>query len=154
MKRQRLILGGLAVLALAGCGSSNTVTVIHTPPRTVVHQRTVVVQQTQTQTVTAPSTTSPPVTVNAPVPGLRSCDQNISANVVTSCTFAKNTFVAYYVNYQSDGAQAQTSVVAYSPTRRISYNETCNSDGTTVNCSNGSNDVSFPLWAIQVYAPR
>jgi hypothetical protein len=151
---KRLALIGLAVLALAGCGSSTTTTVIHAAPRAaVVHRHTVIVQQIVTQTVTAPSPTPAPTT-DTPTPGLRSCDQNISANVVTSCIFAKNVFVAYYVGYENYGQQASTTVVAYSPIARISYNENCYSDGTTINCSNGSNFVTFPLWAIQVYVPR
>lgn len=86
------------------------------------------------------------------VPSLQACDQNISANSATSCSFAENVFVAYWEDYEAYGEQSSTYIVAYSPTTEEDYGMTCAFDGSTVSCSGGTEAfVTFPMWAVRVY---
>jgi hypothetical protein len=83
---------------------------------------------------------------------LTACDQNVSVNSVTSCAFAENVFKSYTQNYHANGAQASATVSAYSPATKKAYDMTCTSDGTTVNCTGGTDSfVSFPVSAVQAY---
>lgn len=98
-----------------------------------------------TPTTTNPSLPSPP-------PGMRPCDQNISANSVTSCPFAENVFGSYANNYKANGEQSNVTVSADSPATSRSYSMNCATDGTTVACTGGNNAfVTFPMHAVQVY---
>jgi hypothetical protein len=85
---------------------------------------------------------------------LTACDSNISAGSQTSCPFAENVFVAYYYSYLANGPTSAT-VDAYSGATNQTYREGCSisGDGQTVTCSHGTDLVTFPLAAIQVYHP-
>lgn len=101
--------------------------------------------QSPTQSPGTPALPSPPS-------DLRACDQNISANSVTSCPFAENVFKSYADNYQSNGEQSSVTVSASSPATSQSYTMNCLTDGTTVACTGGNNAfVTFPMHAVQVY---
>jgi serine/threonine protein kinase len=82
----------------------------------------------------------------------KSCDQNISANEVTSCTFAENVFVAYWEEYEAYGEQAYTYVSAYSSATGESYGMDCYLETGVVNCAGGNEAfVTFPMQAVRVY---
>jgi serine/threonine-protein kinase len=86
------------------------------------------------------------------VAGLRPCDQNISANAVTSCPFAEDTFKAYAHAYKRSGGVGNEIVTAYSPVTGRTYTMSCTTSGGTVNCAGGNQAfVTFPLHAAQVY---
>jgi serine/threonine-protein kinase len=86
------------------------------------------------------------------VAGLRPCDQNISANAVTSCPFAEDTFKAYAHAYKRSRGVANEVVTAYSPVTGRTYTMSCTTSGGTVNCAGGNQAfVTFPLHAAQVY---
>jgi hypothetical protein len=116
------------------------------------------------KTTTAPtsvrveSSTPTPVAPTEPTPtstsssSIRSCDQNISADEATSCPLAENVFVSYWEDYESSGEEPETYLTAYSPTSQQSYGLNCTFDGTTVDCTGGSEIfVTFPMWAVRVY---
>lgn len=80
------------------------------------------------------------------------CDQNISANEVTSCPFAENVFVAYWEEYEAYGEQPYTRVNAYSRATGKSYGMDCYLEAGVVNCSGGNEAfVTFPMQAVRVY---
>lgn len=82
----------------------------------------------------------------------KSCDQNISANEVTSCPFAENVFVAYWEEYEAYGEQPDTYVNAYSQTTGKSYGMDCYLESGVVDCSGGNEAfVTFPMQAVRVY---
>jgi hypothetical protein len=90
--------------------------------------------------------------------GLRPCDPNISANSVTSCPFAENTFKAYAAAYKrnrgigGNGLVGNEVVTAASPVTGQTYQMTCVLRSLTVDCSGGKNAfVTFPLHAAQVF---
>ena len=83
---------------------------------------------------------------------LTACDQNISANEVTTCDFAENVFIAYWEEYESYGEQSYAYVTAFSPSTNSDYGMECELAGGTVNCSGGNGAfVTFPMWAVRVY---
>ena len=82
----------------------------------------------------------------------KSCDQNISANEVTSCPFAENVFVAYWEEYEAYGEQPYTRVNAYSRATGKSYGMDCYLEASVVNCSGGNEAfVTFPMQAVRAY---
>jgi serine/threonine protein kinase len=82
----------------------------------------------------------------------KSCDQNISANEVTSCPFAEKVFIAYWEEYEAYGEQSYTYVSAYSPTTGKSYGMDCYLESGVVDCSGGNEAfVTFPMRAVRVY---
>jgi hypothetical protein len=117
-----------------------------------------------TSALAAPAESSPSTSSSPPAPpaesspstsssgSLNACDQNISANEVTSCSFAANVFVAYWEEYETYGEQAYTHVTAFSPTTNKNHGMECALEGGTVNCS-GANGafVTFPIQAVRVY---
>lgn len=83
---------------------------------------------------------------------LQSCDQNISANSVTTCPFAENVFVSYWEDYEAYGEQYETYIEAYSSTTGESYGMTCALESDVVSCYGGSEAfVTFPMQAVRVY---
>jgi tRNA A-37 threonylcarbamoyl transferase component Bud32 len=83
---------------------------------------------------------------------VRPCDQNISANAVTSCSFAENTFRSYALAYRSGGRARDEVVGAFSSATGRIYRMSCTSNGARVSCSGGNHAfVTFPLHAAQVY---
>lgn len=82
----------------------------------------------------------------------QSCDQNISANEVTSCPFAEEVFVAYYEAYEEYGEESYSYVDAYSPTTGESYGMACYLEADFVECSGGNDAfVTFPMQAVRDY---
>ncbi len=82
----------------------------------------------------------------------QSCDQNISANQVTSCAFAENVFVAYWEEYEAYGEEPFTYVDAFSPTTGESYGMECSLEYDVVSCSGGTEAfVTFPMQAVRDY---
>jgi serine/threonine protein kinase len=82
----------------------------------------------------------------------QSCDQNISANEVTSCPFAEEVFVAYWEEYESYGEESYSYVDAYSPTTGDSYGMDCYLDADFVECTGGNGAlVTFPMQAVREY---
>jgi serine/threonine protein kinase len=83
---------------------------------------------------------------------LKQCDENLSANEVTSCPFAENVFVSYREEYEAHGEQPEAYVSAYSQTTRRTYEMSCSSDGVAVECSGGDDAfVTFPMQAVRAY---
>ncbi len=113
--------------------------------------------QTIVQTVTAPSTTVVQQSSTAPSAtpqGLTACDQNISVNSVTSCSFADSVFAVYAQDVQQAGGPGSYQVDnIYSSASGQSYNDTCNYNPSNqiVLCSHGSDLIQFPEWAAAVY---
>jgi hypothetical protein len=104
--------------------------------------------------VAAPQSSTAPVPAAPVTSGLHHVDQNIQANATTSDGFAKSIFVAYFNEFKNSGIGNYTLSVMSGATGK-SYDVTCTTNGTTVNCSGAGHDffVTFPVWAIQVYAP-
>lgn len=100
-----------------------------------------------TQTSAAPPSSSPT--------GLTACDQNISVNSATSCSFADNVFAGYAQDVQGSGGPGSYVVYAYSPVTEQGYDDSCDYNPTNqiVLCSHGSDLVQFPYWAAEVYQP-
>jgi hypothetical protein len=98
-----------------------------------------------------PTSASPP----SSSPQLTACDQNISVNSATSCSFADNVFSGYAQDVQASGAPGTYVVYAYSPVTGQGYDDTCNYNPTNqiVLCSHGSDLIQFPYWAAEVYQP-
>jgi hypothetical protein len=104
--------------------------------------------------------TSAPAPEPAPTPqtsvpssgSMQACDQNISANEVTSCPFAENVFVAYWEEYESYGEESYAYVVAASPTTGETYGMECMLESDVVSCSGGNEAfVTFPMQAVREY---
>jgi serine/threonine protein kinase len=82
----------------------------------------------------------------------QSCDQNISANEVTSCAFAEEVFVAYFNEYEEFGESPYFYVDAYSPTTGESYGMDCYDEDDFVECTGGTGAlVTFPMQAVREY---
>src|ERR1700710_3129008 len=82
----------------------------------------------------------------------KSCDQNISANEVTSCPFAENVFVAYSEEYESIGDSPVIYIDAYSETTGESYGMECFDYSDFIECTGGTEAlVTFPLQAVREY---
>ena len=96
----------------------------------------------------APSATPP----SSPQ-GLTACDQNISVNSSTSCSFADNVFAQYANAVQQASGPLSTYVTATSPVTGATYSDSCqyNSSTQIVLCSHGSDLIQFPEWAAAVY---
>jgi serine/threonine protein kinase len=82
----------------------------------------------------------------------QSCDQNISANEVTSCPFAEEVFVAYWEEYEDIGEETYIYVEAHSPTTGKDYGMECFLESDVVDCSGGNDAfVTFPMQAVREY---
>ncbi|MDX6654401.1 MAG: hypothetical protein QOH18_1111 [Solirubrobacterales bacterium] len=82
----------------------------------------------------------------------QSCDQNISANEVTSCPFAENVFVAYWEAYEEFGEETYSYVYAYSSTTNEDYAMDCYLEDDFVECTGGTEAlVTFPMQAVREY---
>lgn len=82
--------------------------------------------------VDAPASSSPEPEERADsgAGGWTACDANISARrPTTSCGFASNVFYEYWVSGQ------ESSITAYSPATGATYELSCSSDGSDVECS-------------------
>ncbi len=82
----------------------------------------------------------------------QSCDQNISANEVTSCPFAEEVFVDYFEAYEAYGEEPFTFVEVFSPTTEETYEMNCYLEDDFVECSGGNEAfVTFPMQAVREY---
>jgi serine/threonine protein kinase len=82
----------------------------------------------------------------------KACDQNISANEVTSCPFAENVFVAYWEEYEAIGESPVMYVVAYSEETDETYGMECFDYSDFIECTGGTEAlVTFPLQAVREY---
>jgi hypothetical protein len=82
----------------------------------------------------------------------KACDQNISANEVTSCPFAENVFVAYWEEYEAIGESPLIYVDAYSEETGESYGMECFDYSDFIECTGGTEAlVTFPLQAVRDY---
>jgi serine/threonine-protein kinase len=82
----------------------------------------------------------------------KACDQNISANEVTSCPFAENVFVAYWEEYEAIGESPVMYVVAYSEETGETYGMECYDYSDFIECTGGTEAlVTFPLQAVREY---
>ncbi len=102
------------------------------------------------QTASPPSSATPPSSSPA---GLTACDQNISVNSSTSCTFADSVFAQYAQDVQAGGGPGSYAVYASSTSTGQTYTDTCNYNPANqiVLCSHGSDLIQFPYWAAEVY---
>ena len=109
---------------------------------------------------TGQNTSAPPAPEPEPEPepsqhfsgASQACDQNISANEVTSCPFAEEVFVAYWEEYEAYGEESYTYVYAHSPTTGKSYGMDCYLEADVVDCSGGNEAfVTFPMQAVREY---
>jgi serine/threonine protein kinase len=109
----------------------------------------------QNTTPVAPPQPEPePTPAPEPTPGYagQSCDQNISANEVTTCPFAENVFVAYWEEYEEFGEETYSYVVAYSSTTNEDYGMDCYLEDDFVECTGGTEAlVTFPMQAVREY---
>lgn len=119
--------------------------------RTVKHAAPRTIPQAQPATTTTPSS-SP----SSSPSGLTACDQNISVNSNTSCSFADSVFTMYAQAVQMAGGPSSQAVDAYSSATGQSYTDNCQYNPTTqiVLCSHGSDLIQFPYWAAEVYQPQ
>jgi hypothetical protein len=103
----------------------------------------------------SPSTPAASAPPSSSPGGLTACDQNISVNSATSCSFADNVFTGYAQEVQQNGGPASYDVYAYSPVTGQGYDDTCtyNPANQIVLCSHGSDLIQFPYWAAEVYQP-
>jgi hypothetical protein len=101
------------------------------------------------------TTPAPSAPLSSSPGGLTGCDQNISVNSATSCSFADNVFTGYAQDVQQNGGPASYDVYAYSPVTGQGYDDTCtyNPANQIVLCSHGSDLIQFPYWAAEAYQP-
>ena len=174
------VIGLLAVILLAGCGSGTTTTEESTPPAaeaaatTTTKAATTTPKESKYTGLANPAqhpdpgvtaycnevpmghachavTTSPSDPNESPQ---RNCDPNIVANSNTSCAFAEN---AFYEAYRSlDFEHSTFAIEAYSPTTHMNYELFCDHSArlligcTSSPLSNGIY-VSFPQAALIAY---
>jgi hypothetical protein len=102
----------------------------------------------------APSTAvAPAEPATAPsAGGLRPCDQNISANAITSCDFAENTFYEYWQATGGDPTPGEQAVEVWSPATQQRYTQICTDDGNGVDCTHSDGDeVQFSTASVTAY---
>jgi hypothetical protein len=106
-----------------------------------------------TTTSSAASTAATSSAATTTTGSLRSCDANISANTITTCPFAENTFVAYAAAYKGGNHGSQITVQVSSPATGQTYAMACVNNGSGgIVCTGGTGAVvTFPLHAVQVY---
>jgi hypothetical protein len=168
---------GLGCLVfLAGCGSTQTVTV-HSPEpaRTATTAAPKRPQQRPVVRLNNPAQRPDPsvttycneVPVGHPcravtaapedpnVAPQRNCDTNIVANSRTSCGLAENAFYEYYETH-SVGSKRFASIGVHSPTTGRDYELGCEQHGALVGCvSSPTADyifVDFPIAAVETYS--
>ena len=94
----------------------------------------------------APQQPQPAAPPSSSPQGLTACDQNISVNSATSCSFADNVFNEYAIAAQGAGAGSYP-VYAYSPSTGQWYTDNCNYNTSTqiVLCSHGFGPGPVPV---------
>jgi hypothetical protein len=113
----------------------------------------------QSQKTAPPVTTSstvqssPPPTTPGASSGMSACDQNISVNADTSCSFADIVFSQYANVVQANGGPTSAEVTATSPVTGSTYTDSCQytASNGTVSCSHGTDLIQFPESAAAVY---
>ena len=89
-------------------------------------------------------------------PTMTACDANIRVKAATtSCPFAQNVFLAYWMNYDSPGVFAESSALpAYSEAVDEMFTVDCGG-GDPVVCTAGDGGyVTFPMSAVAAYTMR
>ena len=104
----------------------------------------------------APSTAIPAAQPDPETPsgsgGLRPCDQNISANAITSCGFAENTFYEYWQATGGDPTPGEQPVDVWSPATPQDYTQVCTDGGNEVECTHSDGDeVQFSTGSVMAY---
>ena len=99
-----------------------------------------------------PSEEKRPATTPEPGPALTACDANIRVKAATtSCPFAQNVFLAYWMDYDSPGVFAGNSgLPAYSEAVDEMFTVDCGGDPVVCTASDGGY-VTFPVSAVEVY---
>jgi hypothetical protein len=94
-------------------------------------------------------------TTPEPGPALTACDANIRVKAATtSCPFAQNVFLAYWMEYDSPGVFADSSgLPAYSEAVDEMFTVDCGGDPVVCTTSDGGY-VTFPMSAVEVYTMR
>jgi hypothetical protein len=90
-----------------------------------------------------------------PKPRLTSCDANIRVkSSTTSCPFAQNVFLAYWMDHDSPGVFADSSgLPAYSPAADTTFTVDCAGDPVVCKAEDGGY-VTFPMSAVEAYTMR
>jgi hypothetical protein len=96
-----------------------------------------------------------PATTSKPGPAMTACDANIRVKAATtSCPFAQNVFMAYWMNHDSPGVFADSSgVPAYSPAADEMFTVDCAGDPVVCKAGDGGY-VTFPMSAVDAYTMR
>jgi hypothetical protein len=91
-------------------------------------------------------------TTPKPGPALTACDANIRVKAATtSCPFAQNVFLAYWMDYDNPGVFADSSgLPAYSEAASEMFTVDCGGDPVVCEAGDGGY-VTFPLSAVEAY---
>lgn len=101
-----------------------------------------------------PTPAPAPATAAPSVSSWRSCDQNISANSETSCSFALNTFYEYWEATGGTPPPGEQLVEVWSPSTGRDYTQTCTNEDPEIDCTHGTGDqVQFSEASVLAYTP-
>jgi hypothetical protein len=153
-----------AALCLGACGSATHTVSVERDTTTVVQRTAAPAAPHTTTVVQAPATTTtviqaPPSSSPVPVaqPGLRACDQNISASQDASCPLAENVFYELWEQANTAPlANTDHTVTAYSPVSQRSFTFDCSADSESVECvseTDANDEVTFSIGAFDQYTP-
>ena len=94
-------------------------------------------------------------TTPKPGPAMTACDANIRVKAATtSCPFAQNVFLAYWMDYDSPGVFADSSgLPAYSEAADEMFTVDCGGDPVVCKAGDGGY-VTFPMSAVEAYTMR
>ena len=86
---------------------------------------------------------------------MTACDANIRVKAATtSCAFAQNVFLAYWMNYDSpDGFADSSALPAYSEAADEMFTVDCGGDPVVCTAGDGGY-VTFPMSAVEAYTMR
>ena len=86
---------------------------------------------------------------------MTACDANIRVKAATtSCPFAQNVFLAYWMDHDSPGVFADSSgLPAYSPAADEMFTVDCGGDPVVCKAGDGGY-VTFPMSAVEAYTMR
>jgi hypothetical protein len=96
-----------------------------------------------------------PATTPKSGPAMTACDANIRVKAATtSCPFAQNVFLAYWMNYDSPGVFTDSSALpAYSEAADETFTVDCGGDPVVCTAGDGGY-VTFPMSAVEAYTMR
>jgi hypothetical protein len=94
-------------------------------------------------------------TTPTPGPAMSACDANIRVKAATtSCPFAQNVFLAYWMDHDSPGVFADRSgLPAYSEAADETFTVGCSGDPVVCRAGDGGY-VTFPMSAVDAYTMR